>query len=1036
MNVDFGKWAFRNKQLIWLFVIVLLAGGVYSYFAMPKLEDPEITVRQAVVAVIEPGASAHQIELDAVDPLEKRIRETPGVNFVETFCYADLALIRVVLGLDVPDGEVQQKWDIIRRKVSATTLPAGVTTQVRDDFGDVYGMFYAVSGEGFTPGELAGYVELIQREILNIEGVSSVKLFGVPKECIRIQMRQDRLANLGVLPVEVIRTLDGQNSTVYSGYFKNGNNRMRVSVDDRYRSVDDIMNLIIQGHEFDQIRLKDIATVVQEEETPVREELLYDGVRSIGLSISALSGSDITEVGRRVGKKLKELQQSRIPVGIEIEKVFNQPDRVQDAMSSFLLSLLMSVILVIMVLVFTMGMRSSLIIGTTLVAVVMGSVMFLYYTGGSLQRVSLSSFIFAMGMLVDNAIVIVDGILVAKAEGKSGMEALTGIGKKTAWPLLGATLIAILSFLPIYLSPDVTGLYVHDLFIILTVSLLLSWILALTLVPMMADKWLLPHIRPSEGHEFSSKPYLWLKKTLKYLLAHKAATVSALLVLLALSGVGALFMPKALFPDMEYNQLYMEYKLPENRNHTQVQQDLDSICVWLRKQPEIEHVVTSIGGTPSRYNLVRNVNFPSLSYGELIIDYTSAKALKRSYHRMQEEVQAMFPDAYVRFRRYNLMFMRYPIMLAVSGPDPAVLEQYKDSCLRIMYESGVCESIREEWEQSQPALVVGYDQATARRAGLSRQEVGMSLLASTDGIPVGTYRDGLNTMNIYVDCVDAEGKPLSNLDDATVFGLAPSLLGLADLNIKDINRESILQAITKSAPLGQVTEGTRIEWEDPITYRYNGYRTKSIGASPVPGYPAEKARRIIAKQIDRIEVPDGYSITWFGEKMAEKMAMTNLFHYYPIALLLIFAILLMLFHNLKTVAVLVCSIPALFVGVVPAILISGTTFGFVAIVGVLGLVGMIIKNGIILVDEIRLQARENDNMEDALITASESRLRPVTMAAFTTVLGMIPLLFDAMFSSMAATIMGGLLVGTVIVLFLIPVLYSLFFNNKKKGENN
>ncbi|MCQ2174523.1 MAG: efflux RND transporter permease subunit [Bacteroidales bacterium] len=1029
--MDFGKWAFENRKLVSLFVALFLVGGVYSYFRMPKLEDPEIIVRQALVVAINPGASAHQNELEVAVPLEKSIRETPGVDFVETHCLADVSYIKVSLATTVRQDDIQQVWDIVRRKVGQTSLPAGVTTQVMDDFGDVYGMFYSISGEGFTSRQLADYVEMIQREIQEVKGVSRVSTFGVPKECIRIQLRQDRLANLGVLPIEVIQTLTGQNANVYSGYYLSGDNRIRVSVDDRYRSAQDIAGLIIQGHEQDQLKLGDIADVEQVEETPVRELMKRDGVRSIGLSISGNSGTDITKVGRDVENKLNELLESRIPTGIQIDKVFNQPDRVNDAMADFMLNLLISVILVILVLVFTMGLRPALIIGATLITTVAGSVLILNYTGGTLQRVSLATFVFAMGMLVDNAIVIVDGILVAKSKGLPKEQGLVGIGQKTAWPLLGATLIAILSFLPIFQSPDVTGLYVHDMFVVLAVSLLLSWLLALTHVPIMAGRWLYSAPASRKDSSRDSAPYRWLKKALGVLLQHRWATVIGVVVLIALAGFGTRFMPHAFFPDMEYDQLYMEYKLPESHNYTQVEQDLDSIQRWLAKRPEVTHVVNAVGGTPSRYNLVRSLHNPSLSYGECIIDFKSPRALLRNYHEIQTELQEMFPDAFIRMKRYNLMFLDYPIQLSISGPDPKVLTEIKDECNKIIAGLGCCECIHDEWEDSAPTMVVRYDQAAARNAGLTRLEVGTSLLASTEGIPVGQYYDGMHQMGIYVGCVDSEGNPLKNLENATVFGLGPDLGALTDLDLENVNSASIIHALSKDTPLSQVSDGLELEWETPVVFRYNSFRTRVIGASPIPGTGTEKARKIIDREISKIELPDGYFFEWHGEKQAEKMSIENLFNYYPLALLIMLAILLLLFRDYRKVGILLCSIPVIFVGVVPAMLISGYGFGFVAIVGTLGLVGMIIKNGIILMDEIIEQTAGGKEMAEALMDASMSRLRPVTMAAGTTILGMIPLLTDAMFGAMAATIIGGLLVGTIIVLLFIPILYSLFHGNKK-----
>ena len=1025
MNVDLGNWALKNRPLVMLFVAVFLAGGLYAYFSMPKLEDPEIIVRQALVVGIYPGANAWQVELEMADPLEKSIRQADGVDFLDTRCYRDMCIIKVSLLTTVRQEDIRQIWDVVRHKVDATKLPEGATTLVEDDFGDVFGMFYAVSGKGFSDGELSAYSEMLQRELQVVEGVSRISLYGMPRECIRVEMNPERLANLGVHPLEVIQTLRGQNAVVYSGYCQAGGNRMRVSVDDRYRNVDDMAGLLINGHDGGQIRLGDIATIVREEEKPVREYMERDGCRAVGLSISAESGTDIIKVGRAVEKKIEELRRSKLPVGLEMDKVFYQPDKVSDAMGSFMRNLLVSVLLVILVLVFTMGIKSGLIIGWTLVITIAGSVMILYYMGGTLQRVSLCSFIFAMGMLVDNSIVVVDEILVARAGGRPLEESLESIGRRIAIPLLGATFIAILSFFPIFLSKDVTGLYVHDMFIVLAVSLLLSWLLALTYVPVLAKRRIYPYpVSATEGADRGALPYLILEGLLSVLLKHRWTAVFVMAGLLVLTGIGFLFIPQSLFPDIEYDQLYMEYKLPENRNFTQVNNDLDSISRYLSKKPYITHIVKSTGGTPSRYNLVRSVHLPSLSYGELIIDFKSSRKLEKEIYGLQKEVEEMFPDAYIRFKRYNLMFLNYPVQLDITGPDPEVLGRIKEECTAIFKEAGTFELITDEWEPDVPAFVVGYDQARARYAGLSRQEVGTSLLASTEGLPVGCFYDGMHPLNVYVCVGDGEKGAASDINESTVFGLEPDLSAL--MGAGDSRRSAV-----RSEPLRQITDGASVVWETPVVCRYNGKRTMMVCGVPAQGVLNEEARLSVVEALREVELPDGYSMRWNGEKLARDMSINNLFHYYPLALLLILTILLLLFRKVKTVALLFLSIPVVLVGMVAGLLASGSTLNFVSIVGSLGLVGMIVKNGIILVDEINDRVRTEPDMDIALTEASLSRLRPVTMAAFTTILGMIPLLFDTMFKSMAAAIIGGLFIGTLIVLILIPVLYSLLF----KGDS-
>lgn len=566
-------------------------------------------------------------------------------------------------------------------------------------------------------------------------------------------------------------------------------------------------------------------------------------------------------------------------------------------------------------------------IGISLVVIVIGSFLFLGAMDGTMQRVSLASFIFAMGMLVDNAIVITDGILVGLKTGKPRREAMTEIGRKTAMPLLGATVIAILSFFPVFLSPDSAGVYVRDLFIVLAVSLLLSWILALVHVPLMADKMLkgAKYEKADTGKSmYDGWLYRFLRKALTYSIKHKFASIVLALGLIGGAIWGYKYMRQGFFPDMTYSQLYMEYKLPEGTSPSRVEADLKEIREWLQTQPEIKDVTTSLGGTPARYNLVRSIATPSLSYGELIIDFADPKTLEKSVDRLQEQLTAIYPDAYVKLKRYNIMYKKYPIELVFTGPDPAVLQHLADSS------------------------------------------------------------------------------------------------------------ESIMNSMLGTKPVKQVSDGIDIEWETPVVPRYNGQRSQKVMCSPAPGIETENARKALEAKVDQINLPEGYSVLWQGEKGASDQTMKYLFANVPIAIILIIAILILLFGDYRKPLIILCCIPLLGVGIVGAMLISGKTFTFCAIVGALGLVGMMMKNCIVLMDEINDQIASGKAPAEALISSSETRLRAVMMASMTTILGMIPLISDAMFGSMGVTIMGGLLFSTIATLFFVPLLYAVFFKIKMK----
>ena len=1040
MELDFSSWGLNNRKLVSFFVAILVVGGVISYYIMPKLEDPAIKVKQAMVVTTYPGASAHEVELEVTDKLEKAIREMSGIDNVQSQSMNDLSLITVELETTIKDEDVEQHWDILRRKVTnvASSLPSSASTpMVRDDFGDVYGMFYALTADGLSDQEMSDYAELVKRNVADINGVSRVEIYGQRKECIYIELRQDKMANLGVMPIEVIQTLNNQNSATYSGYYDNGTHRIRVTVDDRFKQVEDISNMIIQGHDDEQLRVKDVARVYNGYADPTRNEMKRDGQRALGISIAGVADKDVVKVGKEVEKTIAELSKT-MPLGVRFEKVFNQPERVESALNTFLVNLLESVLIVVIVLIFTMGFKSGLIIGLSLLTIVLGSLLVLKGFDGTLQRVSLASFILAMGMLVDNAIVIIDGILIDLKQGRPRQKALTSIGRRTAMPLLGATLIAILAFWPIFLSPDTAGVYVRDLFIVIAVSLMLSWILALIHVPIMADRMLKAPKKTNDANEdpYKGWSYTVLEKIMNFGLRFRFTMIGLAVALVVLSVWSYKFLNQAFFPDMEYDQLYMEYKLPEGTNHTQVAQDLSEIEDYLRTRKEVTHITASIGGTPSRYNLVRSIASPSLSYGELIIDFESPKALVSNINDIQQELNKRYPDAYIKLKRYNLMFKKYPIEACFSGPDPSVLHRLSDSAMAIIAASDKVYLPTSDWEPQIPVLSISYDQPSARTTGLSRADVAISVLAYTSGIPIATFYDGIHDESIILKCTDAQGGDIDRIDNVRVFGMLPNINNLLNrttmhkLLTGSISKNQVMEMITKTTPLKQVANDVELKWEEPVVMRYNGQRQQRVQCSPRPGIGTEAARQAIAQEIEKIKLPSGYSLSWQGEKMASDRSMQYLFNGFPLAIILIIMILIMLFKDYKKPAIIFCCIPLIIVGVIPTVLVTGKPFGFVAIVGVLGLIGMMVKNGIVLMDEINLQISEGVAPREALLNSSKSRLRPVMMASLTTILGMIPLIPDAMFGSLAVTIMGGLFIGTLITLIFIPILYAMFFKIK------
>ncbi len=1038
--IDYGRWAFDNKSLVWFLVAVLLGGGLFSAYNMSKFEDPEIKVKVAMVVATRPGASAFEMELEVTDPLEKAIRTIDDVKYIQSWSRNDVAILHVELQPTTKDYKLEQCWDILRRRVNdaASTLPDGVSVKVQDDFNLVYGIFYALTGDGYSERELSDYANLIRRELTNIDGVGRVTVYGEKKNVINIVLLPAKMATLGVSSTEVVATLKGHNSIFYAGYYGNGDNRVRVTVADRFKTIEQIGQMIIQGHEDDQLRLIDIANIETGIQEPVRNKLKHNGKEALGIAVAAASGTDITKVGAAVEKRLAELSKSHLPAGVAYNKVFYQPERVTDALTSFFVNLIESIAIVVFILMLTMGFRSGVIIGFTLLTIVIGSFLLLGIFDGSMQRVSLGTFILAMGMLVDNAIVIIDGILVDFRMGKPRKEALTSIGQKTAMPLLGATLIAILAFLPIFLSPDTAGVYIRDLFIVMTVSLLLSWILALTHVPLMADLWLKKPKNKENAQLYSGGVYRLLRSMLTFGLRHRWAMIFCGIILIAGSAIGYGYIKQGFFPDMTYDQLYIEYKLPENSNYTRVERDLMEIEAYLKSRKEVTDITASIGGTPARYNLVRSIATPSLSYGELIVSFTSAKSIDENIEDIQDYLSTNFPDAYVKVKKYNIMYKKFPIEVQIVGPDPAVLNRLSEQIKNIMEHSPKVCLITTDWEDKVPVYFVDYKQNLARNAALNREDVSLSLLTATDGIPIGNFYEGGNENTIYLKCEEEDGHPIDNLENVPIFSIIPNISSLLTdemlLKVKSgtITREEVIEKLIMSVPLGELGKGVEIKWEYPVIPRYNGQRAQTIMCSPSYEVETEAAQKIIEDKIEELELPDGYTLRWGGEKEASEQTLHYLFKNYPLCIVLIIAVLILLFKDYRKPMVILCCVPLLAVGIVGAMLISGKVFNFCAIVGALGLVGMLIKNCIVLMDEINAQLESGTEAHTALIESSCSRLRAVMMASLTTILGMIPLLSDDLFGSMAATIMGGLLFSTLATLIYLPIFYALFFKIKIK----
>ena len=1038
----------RRPTLFWSFMAFILLAGVIAFVQMPKLEDPAVATKQAMVAVVWPGADAHQVELQVAQPVEDALRTLPDVKKIKTECHDGTAMFSVEFEMSVTMDDLEQHFDLLRRKAGdvASRLPSGCYAPVViDDMMDVYGIFYALTGDGYTYPELYQYAKLIRRELVTIQGVKRINIVGNRDEVINITFSKEDIARNGMLPTQLMMALQQATSTVHAGAYQVDGNRLQVRVSNALQDEEDVRNLLIGTLDGKQLRLGDMARVERAYAEPQRNGFFVDGKPALAICLAMENDAIVPDVGRLVSERLEEVMR-QVPVGMEIEPIFYQPEKVDQAISSFMWNLVESVAIVILVLIFTMGFRSGAIIGFGLVLTIAVSFPILLVCGTTLQRISLGAFIVAMGMLVDNAIVIMDGILIDKQRGYGPKTYLFRIGRNTALPLLGATVIAASTFLCIYLSPGSTGEYAGDLFLVLCVSLLASWVLALVQVPACAKEWLPlrePLLQGKGNAVLNSPVHRFVRRVIALLIGHKRLTIGVAVCVLAFCIYGMTKVKNVFFPDFDYKQFVVEYYLPPQSGPDRVRHDLLEMSSLLLQNPAVERVAASMGSAPAYYCLVRPMTSGGDCYGELMIDCKDYATVVEQIPRIRRLLRQKYPDAYIRIRKYNFSISTsHTVEVEFSGPDPAVLRDLSRQAEDIMRRSPYVDpySVENNWKPRVQTLVVDYVRQDALRAGIERADVANALLAATDGMTVGVLHDADCMLLLNLQVRNADGSRIADLGEAPVWSTLN--LRVTDEDLQGLatgckTADEVQDDLYKSLPLGSVAEGIRLGWDEHTVLRVNGQRAIEAECDPNTDlYEATPAKVLadIRDEVEAIPLPPGYRMRWVGEQELQGEAIGGLLKYIPLTLFIVLGILLLLFNDWREVILILMCFPFVFCGIVPSLLAFRQPLTFMAIVGMMGLVGMMVKNAIVLVDEInRLCREEHRHPYHAVLEATVSRVRPVLMASLTTIVGMIPLLGDPMYGSMAITIMGGLTVGTLITLVLLPLFYTALFHVKQPG---
>ncbi len=1045
MKMKVTEFFMRRPVLFWSMMGAILIAGVLSFLYMPKLEDPAVSVKQAMVVVPYPGASAHEVELKVAQLMEDELRALPNVKKVRSECSNGAAMLTVEFQMTVLNRDLEQHFDLLRRKVNdvASRLPQGCYTPVViDDMMDVYGIFYALTADGYDYPEMYRYAKYLRRELLDVKGVKRILIAGNRDEVINIILSKEQIARNGVIPTQITMTLQQAGKTVDAGKYPSDGERIAIYVDSAIDDPEEIRNLEFRTLNGRQLRIGDVARVERGFATPQRNGFFVDGRPALALCIAMESSAIVPDVGKAVDARLAEAMQ-QLPAGFRMEKIFFQPDKVEGAISSFMWNLLESVLIVILVLVFTMGFRSGLIIGFGLVLTVAVSFPILLVCGTTLQRISLGAFIVAMGMLVDNAVVIMDGILIDKKRGLTPKTYLYRIGRNTALPLLGATVIAASTFLGIYLSPDSAGEYAGDLFLVLCVSLLASWVLALVQVPVCAKSWLPSRekMRDDKPTVMNSAVHRFVRRAIAFLIGHKRATIVVAFGVLALSFFGLTRVKNLFFPDFDYKQFVVECFFPAATDADRVRDRMLAMSDSIRQNPAVERVAVSQGSAPAHYCLVRPMTAGGDCYGELIVDCPDYQTVLEVIPSIRRQLRENFPEAYIRIRKYNFSISTsHTVEVEFAGPDPMVLRELSAQAEAVMRRCPYVDaySVQNNWKPKGKALVAEFNQQDALRAGIERGDVANALLAATDGMPVGVLNDQERMVTLKLQVRNADSSRITNLAEIPVWSMMNLRMTDDELQgalIGSKGMSELQDRMSRAMPLGNAVRDIRLDWDEDMVLRMNGRRVIEAECDPNPDCEEATPALVVASirpEIEAIPLPEGYTMRWVGEGELQDEAINNLMKYMPLTIFLILAILLLLFNSWRKVLLILLCFPFVFCGITPALLLTGQPLTFMAIIGMMGLIGMMVKNAIVLVDEInRLQTEDHQLPYTAVIEATVSRVRPVLMASLTTIVGMIPLVGDPMYGSMALTIMGGLTVGTIITLILLPTFYAAMFRIHK-----
>lgn len=1014
MNIP--KYSLENQKIIYFFLAVMLIGGIYSFFKLPKKEDSPFVIKQAVLVTQYPGATPQEVEKLVTEPIEREIQAMSDVFQIKSESYFGMSKISIELQPTLSPDYMPVKWDELRRKVAniQPRLPSGASSiSVSDDFGDVFGIYYALTAdEGYTYDDLRNWAQKIKTELSPVLGVQKVYLFGEQTQVVNVKISIPKLANLGIDPNAIQQVMQTQNLLVNTGDINTGNYQLRLRAEGTYKDIQDIRDQLIVTKSGGEVRLGDIATVERGYMDPPSNLMRVDGKRAIGIGVATGSKDDVVAVGNAVADHLAEMEQL-FPVGMDLKTIYPENKIADEANNGFILNLIESLLIVIVIIFIVMGSRAGMLVGSSLLFSVGGTLLIMLIWGVGLNRTSLAAFIIAMGMLVDNAIVVTDNAQVGIKRGLSRYQALIDGATKPQWALLGATFIAVCSFLPMYLAPASVAEIVKPLFIVLAVSLGLSWVLALTQTTTFGN-FILKEAKPGESKDpYDTKLYHKFESVLGRLIKRRYVTISTVVATLFLSLFVMSIMPQSFFPIMSKPYFRADLIFPEGYSIYDVETNVKKIEEeYLSKNENIKSYSFTLGGSPVRYYLASSSIGPKPNFANVLIETQDPEDAQAEEGKFYDYMVANYPNILTR----SALFALSPvpdaaIEIGFIGDNVDTLVALTQRAQEIARNYDQVMEVRNSWGNKVPVWKPLYSQEKGLRLGITRQQVAYSLRSATNGVPLGEYREGDVFMPILLKDADKDS-----------------------ISLNDIKTLPVYSAKGRSVKVEQVIDDFSLDYEFNVVRRFNREPCMLMQCEPKRGANTMAAFSHLWKEVqEKIQVPEGYKMTYFGEQSEQDKGNKAIAANIPLMFGLIYVTLLFLFPKYYRKPVLIMAmLPLIFIGVVLGLLVFGKSLDFFAMLGLLGLIGMNIKNAIVLVDEIGLQLNAGLSPVNAVIEATKTRIVPVTMASGTTILGMLPLLGDAMFAGMAATIMGGLFVSTILTIFVLPVTYCVFFKIKSE----